>query len=135
MLGTFGAGGILLVVTLALIAHKRGGGKFQPVKGHHVFYWGAVIGIASASAGQSLQKIGLISTEFSNALTKQSETFGTIGPAAVALAVILIAFGFKPNFPKDLLCGIAAPGILSAATGLWAIPVGLLTSLLHSVAS
>ncbi|NUP53382.1 MAG: hypothetical protein HOW97_39580, partial [Catenulispora sp.] len=45
MLGTFGAGGILIVVTLALIAHKRGGGKFKPVRDHHVFYWGAVIGI------------------------------------------------------------------------------------------
>jgi hypothetical protein len=135
MLGTFGAGGILIVVVLALIAHKRGGGKFQPVKGHHVFYWGAVIGIVAASAGNSLQKIGLVSTEFSNALTKQSDTFGAVGPAAVAAAIIVIAFSFKPNFPKDLLCGIAAPGILSAATGLWAIPVGIFTSLLHSVAS
>ncbi|MGW3072351.1 hypothetical protein [Kitasatospora sp. NPDC001132] len=135
MLGTFGTGGILIVVILLLIAHVRGGGKFQPVKSHHVFYWGAVIGLTAASAGTAIQKVGLVGTEFSNALTKQSETFGNVGPAAVAAAIVIIAFCFKPNFPKDLLCGIAAPGILSAAANFWAVPVGIFTSLMHTVAS
>ncbi|WBP89516.1 hypothetical protein [Kitasatospora cathayae] len=135
MLGTFGAGGVLIVVVLALIAHKRGGGKFQPVKGHHVFYWGAVIGIVAAGAGQSLQKISLVGTQFSDTLTKQSETFGTIGPAAVAAFLVGVAFWFKPSFVKDLICGIAAPGVLSAASGIWAIFASIGTSLVHTVVS
>ncbi|MFH8380657.1 hypothetical protein ACH4E7_06905 [Kitasatospora sp. NPDC018058] len=135
MLGTFGAGGVLIVVTLALIAHKRGGGKFQPVKGHHVFWWGAVIGLVAAGAGTALQKISLVGTQFSDTLTKQSETFGTIGPAAIAAFLIGVAFWFKPSFVKDLICGIAAPGVLSAAAGVWTIPVGIATSLIHTVVS
>ncbi|MFJ9448183.1 hypothetical protein ACIRRH_41165 [Kitasatospora sp. NPDC101235] len=135
MLGSFGAGGVLIVVALALIAHKRGGGKFQPVKSHHVVYWGMAIGIVAASAGTALQQINLLGSEFSKTLTQQSETFGTIGPAAVAAALVGIAFWFKPTFAKDLLCGIAAPGVLSAAAGIWAVPINISTALLHSLAS
>jgi hypothetical protein len=135
MLGTFGAGGVLIVVALALIAHKRGGGKFQPVKGHHVFYWGAVIGLVSAGAGSAFQQISGVGDAFSKALTSQAGTVGAVGPAAVAAALIIIAFAFKSTFSKDLLCGIAAPGVLSAAAAPWSLPVTIFGSLIHTAVS
>jgi hypothetical protein len=64
-----------------------------------------------------------------------STNLGTIGPAAIAAALILVAFGSRPGFVKDLICGVAAPGILAAAGGVWALPVIVLGSFLHSVVS
>jgi hypothetical protein len=134
MLGTFGSGGVLLVIIVALVMHKKGGGKLRPVKDHHVIYWGAATGLLAAGAGEALRNVGTISTTISTAATAQSTTLGAIGPAAVAASLLLVAFGTKPRFAKDLICGVAAPGILSAAGGLWALPITILASLLHGAA-
>jgi hypothetical protein len=135
MLGTFGSGGVLLVIMIALLMHKKGGGKLKPVKDHHIFYWGAAIGVFAAGAGEAFRQVGTVSTTISTAITAQSGTVGAIGPAAVAAALILVAFGSRPGFIKDIVCGVAAPGILSAAGGLWALPVTILASMLHSAVS
>ncbi|QMU78871.1 hypothetical protein GXW83_27395 [Streptacidiphilus sp. PB12-B1b] len=133
MFGTFGSGGVLLVIIVALVMHRRGGGKLKPVKDHHVFYWGCAIGLFAAGAGTAFRQVGTVSTTITTAVNQQSATLGTIGPAAIALALIFVAFGSKPNFVKDLICGVAAPGILAAAGGLWVLPVTILGSILHSV--
>ena len=133
MFGTFGSGGVLLVIIVALIMHKKGGGKLKPVKDHHIFYWGSAISLFAAGAGEAFRQVGTVSTTITNAVSHQSTNLGTIGPAAIAAALILVAFGSKPGFVKDLICGVAAPGILAAAGGLWALPVTILGSVLHSV--
>jgi hypothetical protein len=135
MLGTFGSGGALIVIIVALILHKKGGGKLQPVKTHHVFYWGAAISLFAAGAGEAFRQVGNVSTTISTAITDQSANLGSIGPAAVAAVLILVAFGSKPGFVKDLITGVAAPGILAAAGGLWALPMTIIGSLLHSAMS
>lgn len=133
MLGTFGSGGVLLVIIVALAVHKRGGGKFKPVKDHHVFYWGCAISLVAASAGEAFRQVSTVSSTFSAAFSQQSGTLGAVGPAAIAAVLLLIVFGFRPAFTKDLLCGVAAPGILAAAGGVWALPMTVLGSFLHSV--
>ena len=133
MLGTFGSGGVLLVIIVALVLHKKGGGKLKPVKDHHIFYWGCAISLFAAGAGEAFRQVGTVSTTISHAFNAQSTNLGTVGPAAIAAALILIAFGSKPSFVKDLICGVAAPGILAAAGGVWALPVTILGSVLHSV--
>jgi len=134
MLGTFGSGGVLLVIIVALAVHKRGGGKLQPVKHHHVFYWGCAISLFAAGAGEAFRQVGTVSTTINTAANQQSANLGAIGPAAIAASLILVAFGTKPSFTKDLICGVAAPGILAAAGGAWALPVTIIGSILHSVA-
>jgi len=133
MLGTFGSGGVLLVILVALVMHKKGGGKLKPVKDHHIFYWGCAISLFAAGAGEAFRQVGTVSTTISTAVNQQSTNLGTVGPAAVAAALLLVAFGSKPSFVKDLICGVAAPGILAAAGGVWALPVTILGSVLHSV--
>ena len=133
MLGTFGSGGVLLVIIVALVMHKKGGGKLKPVRDHHVFYWGCAISLFAAGAGEAFRQVGTVSTTISTAVNHQSTILGTIGPAAIAMSLILVAFGSKPRFAKDLICGVAAPGILAAAGGMWALPVTVLGTVLHSV--
>jgi len=134
MLGTFGSGGVLLVIIVALVMHKKGGGKLKPVKDHHIFYWGCAISLFAAGAGSAFRQVGTVSTTIDTAVHGQSATLGTIGPAAIAMSLILVAFGSKPNFTKDLILGVAAPGILAAAGGFWVLPVTIIGSILHSVA-
>ena len=133
MFGTFGSGGVLLVIIVALVMHKKGGGKLKPVKDHHIFYWGCAISLFAAGAGEAFRQVGTVSTTISTAVNQQSTTLGTIGPAAIAMSLILVAFGSKPRFAKDLICGVAAPGILAAAGGMWALPVTVLGTVLHSM--
>lgn len=133
MFGAIGSGGVVLLIVAALFVHKRGGGKLKPVKDHHVFYWGAALGLFAAGAGQAFTHVGTVSTTISTAITAQSANVGTIGTGAVAALLVLVAFGTKPSFPKDLICGVAAPGILSAAGGLWALGPTVLGSLIHGV--
>ena len=113
--------------------HKKGGGKLKPVKDHHIFSWGSAISLFAVGAGEAFRQVGTVSTTISTAVNQQSTNLGTVGPAAIAAALILVAFGSKPSFTKDLICGVAAPGILTAADGVWALPVTILGSVLHSV--
>jgi hypothetical protein len=131
MFGAIGSGGMILLIVIALALHKRGGGKLQPVKSHHVIYWGAALGLLAANAGQALSQIGTVSTTISQSLDAQSGTVGPIGAGAVALILILIGFGTKPSMGKDLIVGVALPGALSTAGGLLAIPATILAALLH----
>lgn len=137
MLGVFGSGGMTLAIVIALIAYKRGGGgKLKLIRqDHHVFYWCAALSLASAGATEALRQANSVSATISTALTAQSGSIGSVGPAGVAAVLILAAFAFKPHFFKDVICGVAAPGILSAAGGIWALPVTILASLIHTAAS
>ncbi|MEE1781502.1 hypothetical protein PUR71_00890 [Streptomyces sp. SP17BM10] len=131
MFGAIGSGGMILLIIVALFIYKKGGGKLQPVKDHHVIYWGAALGLLAASAGTALAQIGTVSTSISDSLNAQSGTVGPVGAGAVALILILIGFGTKPAMTKDLIVGVALPGALSTAGGLLAIPVTVLASVLH----
>ncbi|MFD4394669.1 hypothetical protein [Kitasatospora sp. NPDC058478] len=133
MFGAIGSGGMILLIVVALVIHKRGGGKLQPVKDHHIIYWGAALGLLAASAGTALAQIGTVSTNISDSISSQSGTVGPIGAGAVALILILIGFGTKPGMAKDLIVGVALPGALSTAGGLLAVPVTVLGSLLHGL--
>ncbi|MFJ2579986.1 hypothetical protein [Kitasatospora aureofaciens] len=131
MFGAIGSGGMILLIAVALFIHKKGGGKLQPVKDHHVIYWGAALGLLAAGAGQALAQLSTVATTINQTISQQSGTVGPIGAGAVALILILIGFGTKPTMTKDLIVGVALPGALSAAGGLLAIPVTILASLLH----
>ncbi|MFD0403379.1 hypothetical protein ACFVHI_35490 [Kitasatospora sp. NPDC127121] len=133
MFGAIGSGGMILLIIVALFIHKKGGGKLQPVKDHHVIYWGAALGLLAASAGTALSQIGTVSTSISDSINSQSGTVGPVGAGAVALILILIGFGTKPGMAKDLIIGVALPGALSTAGGLLAVPVTVLGSLLHGI--
>ncbi|MEU3574794.1 hypothetical protein AB0E96_41325 [Kitasatospora sp. NPDC036755] len=133
MFGAIGSGGMILLIVVALVIHKRGGGKLQPVKDHHVIYWGAALGLLAASAGTALAQIGTVSTSISQSISSQSGTVGPVGAGAVALILLLIGFGTKPAMAKDLIVGVALPGALSTAGGLLAVPVTVLGSLLHGI--
>lgn len=133
MFGAIGSGGAILLIIIALLVHKRGGGKLQPVKKHHVIYWGSALGLLCAGTGQALAQVGSVSTTFSQALNQQSGTVGPVGAGAVALILILIGFGTAPHMGKDLIVGVALPGALSAAGGILAVPVTILASLLHGL--
>ncbi|MEW2374231.1 hypothetical protein AB0940_33490 [Streptomyces sp. NPDC006656] len=133
MFGVIGSGGALLIICVALFLHKRGGGKLQPVKDHHVIYWGAALGILAAGAGEAFRQVGSVSTTFQEAMAAQSATVGTVGPAATAALLVLVGFGTKPAFFKDLIIGVAAPGALAAAGAMWALPVTITAALLRSV--
>lgn len=108
MFGAIGSGGAVLLIILALILHKRGGGKLQPVKSHHVVYWGFVLGLLAASVSDSIAK-----TVSHSVTTVHVTGTGAVGPGVAAVAVILIAFGTRPGFIKDLICGVAAPGVFA----------------------
>ncbi|MFJ8626243.1 hypothetical protein ACIRD3_25870 [Kitasatospora sp. NPDC093550] len=133
MFGAIGSGGMILLIIVALFIHKKGGGKLQPVKDHHVIYWGAALGLLAASAGTALSQIGTVSTSISDSINSQSGTVGPVGAGAVALILLLIGFGTKPGMAKDLIVGVALPGALSTAGGLLAVPVTVLGSLLHGL--
>lgn len=131
MFGAIGSGGAILLIIVALFLHKKGGGKLQPIKSHHVIYWGFALGLLAAGAGESLRQVGTVSDTISHAISQQSSTVGPVGAGAVALLLILIGFGTKPAMGKDLIVGVALPGALSTAGGLLAVPVTILGSLLH----
>jgi hypothetical protein len=131
MFGAIGSGGMILLIVAALFLHKRGGGRLRPVKDHHVIYWGAALGLLSAGAGQALAQLSTVATTINQTISQQSGMVGPIGAGAVAVLLLLIGFGTDPNMAKDLIVGVALPGALSAAGGLLAIPVTILTSLLH----
>lgn len=137
MLGTFGSGGAALVILVALIAHKRrGGGRLKLVReDHHVFYWCAGLSLFAANAGTALQQLGGIGGTLSHTVAAQSGSLGNVGPGAIAVIMLIVGFCFAPNFWKDSVCGLAAPGLLSAAGGWLAIPTTILASVLHSVVS
>lgn len=137
MLGTFGSGGVSLVILIALFAHRRRtNGRVKLVrKDHHVFYWCAALSLVAANAGTALQQLAGIGTTLSHSVTAQSATLGSIGPAGVAAILLALVFLFEPHFWRDAIGGLAAPGLLSAAGGIFAIPTTLLASLLHSAVS
>ncbi|MCJ0875228.1 hypothetical protein [Streptomyces sp. AP-93] len=133
MFGTIGTGGAILLIIVALVVYKKGGGKFKPVKDHTVVYWAFALGLLSASAGESFRQVGTVSETISQAVTSQSSTVGLIGAGAVALLLLLVAFGFKPAMAKDLIVGVSLPGALSAAGGVLALPVTICGSLLRGL--
>ena len=137
MLGTFGSGGASLVILIALIAHRRQGkGRVKLVQeDHHVFYWCAALSLFAANAGAEVQQITGIGNTLSQAVTSQSGTLGSIGPAGVAAILLMLVFAFKPHFWRDAIGGLAAPGLLSAAGGLFALPTTIFASMLHAVVS
>lgn len=133
MLGAIGAGGAVLLILAALFAHKKGGGKLKVVKDHHMVAWGAALGLFAAGAGESFRQVGTVGDTLTKAITSQSATFGTIGPAAVALLLVVVGFAFKPHMAKDLIVGVSLPGAMAAAGGLLAVPAVVFGSVLHGL--
>lgn len=131
MFGTIGSGGAILVIVLLLIAHKKNAGRIKPIKDHTVLWWSAVLGLLTASAGQALAPVAGISATLTTSLGAQAGTVGVIGAGATALVLLVIGLAFKPHLAKDLIVGVALPGALSAAGGLLALPVTIVTALLH----
>jgi hypothetical protein len=106
MFTAIGSGGAVLLIILALIIHKRGSGKLQLVKQDHVIYWGFGLGQLATTTSYSLAR----SIDHS---VQSIHAAGVVGPATAALALILVAFGTEARFIKDLICGIAAPGVFA----------------------
>jgi hypothetical protein len=131
MFGAIGNGGAIVLIVVALILYKRGGGRIKPIKDHTVLYWSAALGLLLAGASESLRQVSDVATTFSQALDAQSATVGPIGAGAVALILLLVGFGSPPAMAKDVIVGVALPGAMSAAGGLLAIPVVVLASLVH----
>jgi len=127
--GTIGSGGAVLLIILALFLHKKGGGRLKPVKNHHVVYWGFALGQLATSVSNSLAH-----TISNSVQGMHISGVGVAGPGAAAVALIMVAFGTDPKFGKDLICGVAAPGVF-ATSGIdllgWAVT--LFSGLLHGV--
>lgn len=133
MFGAIGSGGMILLILVALFAHKKGGGRLKVVKDHHMVGWGAALGLFAAGAGESFRQFGTVGDTLAKSITSQSATFGTIGPAAVALLLVIVGFGFKPHMVKDLIVGVSLPGAMATAGGLLAVPAVVFGSILHGL--
>lgn len=127
MFGAIGSGGAVLLIILALVLHKRGNGKLQPVKSHHVVYWGFALGSLATSVSNSLAH-----TVTHSVGTVHVTGTGTVGPGVAAVAIILVAFGTKPSFGKDLVCGVAAPGVFAVSgIDLLSVAVTIVSGIIH----
>lgn len=131
MFATVGSGGAALLIILALVLHKRGGGRLKPVKDHHLVYWGFALGLLATGISDSLGRAidhSVQSVHVSGA--------GVVGPGVAAVALILIAFGTKPGFTKDLICGVAAPSVFAfSGIDLLTSVITMVSSVVHSAVS
>ncbi len=137
MIGAFGSGGVCLCIAVWIVlgSRKKEKGKLaQKFKPEHTAWWMIVFGIFSATAGQAFSAPSQVGEAFNHALTTQA-AFGNVGVAAAALLLTLFLFGIKPNVWKDAILGATLPSVYTAAGGIWALPITVVTSVLKGFVS
>ncbi len=132
ILGTVGFGGLALGITMYLILGLRGKGKIK-CDVDNAPIWGFVAGVLYSLAGGSWSAADTAGKAFSTAFASPGASVGNIGPAGVALVLVLFVYGTKPRPFVDSVCGIVAPSLFLAAGGLWALPVTVLTGFISSM--
>jgi hypothetical protein len=131
ILGTVGAGGAALAVTVFLILGIRGKGRHR-LTHEQAGLLGFIAGTLYSVAGQFWTAPGQLTTSIAGSIVGPAGVFGDAGQGAVALVITAWFFLGKPRPLKGGIQGIAAATIFGTAGGIWAIfPAMVLTVLAH----
>lgn len=130
LLGPFTATGVCLVIMVWLLVGHRGKGALAAKhEDHHTAYWMLVFGIFAQSAGQAFtapQQIG-------NAVTAAMDRQFNPGAGAAAAILVIVLFGTKPRWWKDVVVGATLPAAAVASGSLLAVPFVVAGGFLHGL--
>ncbi|WP_055591137.1 hypothetical protein [Peterkaempfera griseoplana] len=130
ILGTLGASGAALAVTVILVIGIRGRGKIR-LSQHQAALLGLVAGTLYATAQQIWSAPGSVAAGLAEAV--RGGVGGNVGAGAIALVLSVILYGAKLRAGWAAALGIGAASIYAAAGGIWSIASTALASGLNHV--
>lgn len=118
ILGSLGAGGAALAITVILIMGVRGKHrlKFDP---NQAAVMGLIAGTLYAAAAQIWTTPGNITRALTQAV--QGSAGGNVGMGAIAVIIVAIIYGAKLKPRSAAFLGIAAATVFASAGGVWGI--------------
>lgn len=129
IVGAMGASGLAFVMTLYSVAGTLGKRKIK-FNQDAAMTAGFVTGQAYAMAGEFWSFAAQVSGGLSQAVQSSITQGGFAGAGAIALALCVIARGFKLGSWAALFLGLIAPPLFTAAGGGFAVVTHILTNLL-----
>jgi hypothetical protein len=131
VLGTLGASGAALAITVILILGVRGKHKirFDPTQAAACAF---VAGTLYAAAAQIWTTPGDITLALTQAV--QGSVGGQVGMGAIAVLICAIIYGAKLKTRTAALLGLAAATVFAAAGGIWGIlPTVVASTMNHAL--
>lgn len=131
VLGTLGASGAALAVTVILVMGVRGKHrlKFDPMQAAIVAF---VAGTLYAAAAEIWSTPGDITMALTQAV--QGSVGGNVGMGAIAVIITVTIYGAKLKTRTSAFLGIAAATVYAAAGGIWGIlPTVLASTMNHAL--
>ncbi|MEU7178825.1 MULTISPECIES: hypothetical protein [Streptomyces] len=129
ILGTLGASGAALVITVLLVLGCKGKHRIK-FDADQAAWVGILAGTLYATAANVWSAPGSISAGIARSLQGLG---GHVGMGAVALLIVVLIYGLKLKPAKAALLGIAAASIFGLAGGIWAMFSNILASGLNQV--
>ncbi|MFE2945237.1 hypothetical protein ACFXKG_40365 [Streptomyces sp. NPDC059255] len=130
ILGTLGASGAALAVTVILVLGVKGKKKlkFDQMQAAIV---GLIAGTLYATAASIWSTPGNVTAGLAQAI--QGGVGGNVGMGAIAVCIVAIIYGANLKPRTSAFLGIAAASVFAAAGGLWALVSTVLASGLNQV--
>ncbi|MBA0051942.1 hypothetical protein E0L36_13865 [Streptomyces sp. AJS327] len=127
VLGTLGAGGAALAITVFLITGIKGKHKLK-LDADQAAIAGFIAGVLYGAAASVWSTAESVSLGLAQAV--KGAGVGNVGMGAVALVLVIVIYGVKLKPRTAALAGIAAASIFAAAGGIWAV---LSTTVAHGL--
>ncbi|MEU7154721.1 hypothetical protein AB0B15_42985 [Streptomyces sp. NPDC045456] len=129
ILGTLGAGGAALAITVYLVVGTKGAHKIK-LNADQAAVVGLIAGTLYGAAASVWSAPGDVAKGLAAAV---QGGVGNVGMGAIALVIVLIVYGKKLKTRTAALMGIAAATIFAAAGGIWGVIATALASGLNQV--
>lgn len=129
ILGSLGAGGAALAITVFLIVGVKGKKKIK-LDADQAAVGGFVAGVLYGAAASVWSTAESVSLGLAEAV--RGAGVGNVGMGAVALLLVILIYGVRMKPGAAALAGIAAASIFAAAGGIWAV---LSTTVAHGLNS